>query len=126
LTNLAINQGTAKGALYIDDGDTYAFEHGAFAHTEFKYTNNTFSCVSLHEDPTGTDATDFAQSHQVLTIERIRIVGLKMQPTHARLYAPNIRPYKDLPFDYDKTNGVLSVGKPNVSVIDCRWSIVVV
>ncbi|KAI8099525.1 glycosyl hydrolases family 31-domain-containing protein [Halteromyces radiatus] len=113
----------AQGTLYLDDGETYAFQQGSYAYTEFRYNRGTLNCISLHDDPTSSAAVSFADSMKQLRIERIQILGLKKKPVHVRLANDKNDQYQDLAFEYNDTKSSLSIRDPGASVIDCAWSI---
>ncbi|CAO3597358.1 unnamed protein product [Absidia cylindrospora] len=115
----------AQGTLYIDDGETYDFQQGSYAHTEFNYNRGTLSCAPLHPDAASPAATSFAESMKLLRIERIRVLGLKKKPSHVRLSSNKDHPPQDLPFEYDDSNSSLYIRDPASSVTECGWSITI-
>lgn len=42
-----VQQGTAVGELYIDDGHTFNYEKKEFIHRKFSFTNNVLSSVCV-------------------------------------------------------------------------------
>ncbi|KAI8051382.1 glycosyl hydrolases family 31-domain-containing protein [Gilbertella persicaria] len=108
-------QGDAHGALYLDDEETYDFEKGAYAHTAFDYHQGSLTCQSMHED-----GNVFAKSKEKIRVERIHILGSK-KPAGVKVVQQGTSVEADYTFD----GQTITIKNPNVSVIQCGWSIVV-
>ena len=63
------SKGQASGDLYLDDGSSFAYKRGMYAHRVFEYKDSALSSKALPGSP-ARYVTD-------LVIERIIIVGLK-------------------------------------------------
>ncbi|KAI7904128.1 glycosyl hydrolases family 31-domain-containing protein [Cokeromyces recurvatus] len=116
-------KGDAVGTLYMDDEETYAFEKGAYTHTQFVFDGQTLQCSSLHEDPTSSKAKEFAQSISKVRVERIRILGQKQKPSSITI--KNSHGTTPGEFEYDEENKVVVIKDPKVSVTQCDWSIII-
>lgn len=74
--------GQAEGELYIDDGKTYDFEHGAFIHRSFDFKNTklTSSDASSKDSPKDTKKKPaYLKTMTGVTVERIIIVNAPQQ-----------------------------------------------
>ncbi|KAI8988495.1 glycosyl hydrolases family 31-domain-containing protein [Mycotypha africana] len=118
-------QGTAQGHLYLDDEETYDFEKGAYAYTEFIFKEDgELTCRNLHEHPNNSEATQFAQSREQVRVERIVILGQEKGPKTVRVITQN-GDEMQVEFEYDSRRQVVTVKDPKVSVIDCNWRVIV-
>ncbi|KAI9307319.1 glycosyl hydrolases family 31-domain-containing protein [Cunninghamella echinulata] len=113
----------SEGTLYLDDGETYAFQTGSFAHTQFKYFRNTLTCSSLHYDNTSSAAKSFAKSMDKVHIERVIVLGINKKPNTVKV--TNGNDVKQISFEYDQQKQSLLIRNPGTSVIECGWSIVI-
>ncbi|KAI8381483.1 glycosyl hydrolases family 31-domain-containing protein [Radiomyces spectabilis] len=113
--------GKAQGNLYLDDGESYDFQSGHYAHTLFDYEHGVLTCQSLHDANDSQAAQQFAKSMADLRIERIQVLGAK-QPTTVRAMKPNT-PAADIPFEYNSAQSTLVIKNPSTSVITCDWRI---
>lgn len=64
-------QGTARGDLYLDDGHSFAYRRGVYAHREFTFSEGVLTAAAFPEDVPGQK---FSSS---LLIERIIILGAR-------------------------------------------------
>ncbi|KAI8874863.1 glycoside hydrolase family 31 protein, partial [Backusella circina FSU 941] len=117
------NHGDAKGSLYLDDEETYRYQKGAYAHTEFNFANNELSCKSLHETPGSDAASKFINSSKQLHVERLVILGSK-SAKRVQIVDQN-GASKDAEFSFDNNADVLTVKSPKVSVVECGWKVIV-
>lgn len=62
----------AEGELYIDDGKSYEFQHGAFIHRRFKFSKGKLTSINLA--PTTADPKKFKTP---CLVERIVILGVR-------------------------------------------------
>ncbi|KAI9697516.1 MAG: hypothetical protein M1820_007782 [Bogoriella megaspora] len=72
------SSGSANGTLYLDDGESFDYEDGAFIHRLFSFSSSTGSLVSTSasEAPnTGKKAKAYENSMQGVRVERIIVVG---------------------------------------------------
>jgi alpha 1,3-glucosidase len=98
--------GSAKGDLYIDDGETFDYARGAYVHRKFVFTDNMLQSV-----PFATRTTaQFVQTFDVV-IELIQIAGLRATP---RRIVQTKR--GEVMFTVD--GGVVSIRKPMLLVKD--------
>jgi alpha 1,3-glucosidase len=114
--------GSASGRLYVDDGNSNAYENGAFVYQEFVYGGG-----SLRSEPrtlgSGTVRNDIAQKADLLTqvglgIERIDVHGTAH--TSAVLRMAGEAP---VPLTTMRRDGVLIVKLPPVKVGTHGWEI---
>jgi mannosyl-oligosaccharide alpha-1,3-glucosidase len=71
------SSGTAEGTLYLDDGESFDYEQGAFIHRKFVYDAATHSLRSEDLAPAakGRKAAAYEMSMQGVRVERVIIVG---------------------------------------------------
>ncbi|KAI8068008.1 glycosyl hydrolases family 31-domain-containing protein [Gongronella butleri] len=112
----------AEGTLYLDDGESYDYEKGAFAHTRFTYSKGDLSCQALHPNASGAAAQAFAKTIASLRVERLRVLGVNKAPSAVRV-SSGTGAARDVAFDYDDTKSVLVIRDPSVSVVDCNWTL---
>lgn len=101
----------ANGTLYLDEGDGYEYEKGAFLHRLFELTASNqmeFSIASSNLDPSGT-------LQSPVTIERINVLGLKFRPSRVHLLYEDYKA-QDLAFKFDEASRTLVIRKPDVLV----------
>ncbi|PIA14901.1 neutral alpha-glucosidase AB [Coemansia reversa NRRL 1564] len=75
--------GTATGRLYVDDGETYDYEDGAFIERELAFSNATLVSRPSARTISSVARTTFAKSMARVRIERIIITGLRSPTTMA-------------------------------------------
>jgi len=66
-------EGTAKGELYFDDGETFDYQQGAYVHREFEFKDGVLSSSDLGTKGKLTDK--FAKSVKSVGVEKILVVG---------------------------------------------------
>jgi alpha 1,3-glucosidase len=66
-------EGTAKGELYVDDGDSFHYEQGAYIHREFEFSNGVLESKNLGTK--GKLTEKYLKSMKDVVVERIVIVG---------------------------------------------------
>lgn len=68
--------GTAEGELYIDDGETYDYEYGAFTHRKFKYENDGLVSKDISEQKKDSKKkSTYSKTMEKVTVERIILVN---------------------------------------------------
>ena len=65
--------GKAEGELYVDDGKSFDYEHGAYIHRKFIYENGALRSEDLGTKGKLTDK--YAKKMEKVRIERVLIVG---------------------------------------------------
>jgi alpha 1,3-glucosidase len=71
--------GNAEGTLYLDDGESFDYEQGAYIHRKFTFTASTAQLVSEDLTPktqTGKKAEAYKKSMEGVRVEKIVIVGV--------------------------------------------------
>ncbi|KAH8702120.1 putative alpha glucosidase II, alpha subunit [Talaromyces proteolyticus] len=69
--------GAAEGTLYVDDGETYDFEKGAFIHRRFRFTESTLSSEDI--GTSGPKTGEYLKSMAGVRVERIVVVGAPLE-----------------------------------------------
>ncbi|KAK4514877.1 uncharacterized protein ATC70_002483 [Mucor velutinosus] len=116
-------QGHAQGRLYMDDEETYAFQNGAYAHTEFSFADNALTCKNIHENASSKEAEAFAKTVDKVRIERIHILGQSKKPSGVKVVTQGKTIESDFTFDYQRQ--AVTIKDPKVSATQCGWSIIV-
>jgi alpha 1,3-glucosidase len=139
--------GSARGDLYLDDGETYSHQQGQFVWREFVVEKPAKKAKTIRlsskdlgsEKPdqavdgvtlkTFNPANEFAKSIGDIRVEKITVLGLNAKPTAVRIEAG-----QDLVWDYvpgvassDKKEGassVLTIKDPKVLIVK-DWAIVI-
>lgn len=65
--------GTATGELYLDDGETFDYQTGAYIHRAFNFSNGVLKSESIATKGKSTDK--FVKSVKTVGVEKIIIVG---------------------------------------------------
>jgi alpha 1,3-glucosidase len=65
--------GTAKGELYVDDGESFDYESGAYIHREFDFANGVLASKDLGKKGKLTDK--YLKSMKNVVVEKIVVVG---------------------------------------------------
>ncbi|KAI7042213.1 hypothetical protein KC366_g4964 [Hortaea werneckii] len=70
------HSGDAEGVLYLDDGESFDFQEGAYIHRRFVYTGSTSSLMSedLATTP-GRKTKDYLKTMENVRVEKIIVVG---------------------------------------------------
>ena len=66
--------GMAKGELYVDDGDSFEYEQGAYIHRTFEFSNNVLESKNIATKGKLTDK--FLKTMKDVAVERIILVGI--------------------------------------------------
>lgn len=71
------NSGDAEGTLYLDDGESYAYEEGAYIHRQFQFSGATSTLMStdLASSSPGKKTRDYLKHMENVRVERIVIVN---------------------------------------------------
>lgn len=73
------NSGDASGTLYLDDGETFDFQSGAFIHRDFSYSSAMQTLQSVDLAPPGSadskEAKAYLASMANVRVEKIVVVG---------------------------------------------------
>ncbi|KAI7544968.1 putative alpha glucosidase II, alpha subunit [Hortaea werneckii] len=71
------NSGDAEGVLYLDDGESFDFQEGAFIHRRFTYKGSTSSLTSedLATTTPGSKTKDYLTTMENVRVEKIIVVG---------------------------------------------------
>jgi alpha 1,3-glucosidase len=132
-------EGTASGKLYLDDGEGYEYQNGAYILRQFDFSGHSLRSTAkpsqpmVHSQSTGVEKYDptgnsWAQAISHVKVERIVITGLKSEPKSIRVGGK-----LDLEYSYEK--GVSSDSKkgglasrlviknPGVGVVE-DWEII--
>ncbi|KAJ2646161.1 glucosidase II [Coemansia sp. RSA 1250] len=65
----------ATGSLYVDDGESYAYEQGAFIERDLAFANGTLTSRASSRSVTAPEQAAFAQAMAAVRVERIVVVG---------------------------------------------------
>jgi len=69
-------QGTAEGELYIDDGESYEYQDGAYIHRRFVFSAGRLTSEDLADKPVKEKKRrDFLKTMSSVHVERIIIIG---------------------------------------------------
>ena len=117
--------GQAEGLLYLDDEHTFAHEEsGMFALRKFSFSGTELRSSTARTvfNPVGRSTPLIASPDftAVNTVERNVIAGQSTAPKKVILTSNNIK--TNLFFTFDESNGVLTIKKPDVRVMD-DWTV---
>lgn len=65
--------GDAKGELYVDDGETFDYQQGAYIHRSFDYANNVLSSADISTKGKLTDK--YVKTMKAVGVEKVIVVG---------------------------------------------------
>lgn len=118
---IALNSSqAAEGELYIDDGKSFEFKHGAYIHRRFVFSDGKLTSVNLA--PTFPASSRFSSAS---VIERIILLGNAPGPKSAHIEATNLKVDVELgPLWVHRGRGsaVVTIRKPGVRIAD-DWTI---
>jgi len=66
-------KGTAKGELYVDDGESFDYENGAYIHREFEFADGVLASTNIAKKGKLTDK--YLKSMKNVGVEKLLIVG---------------------------------------------------
>lgn len=69
------SHGNADGTLYLDDGETFDYEAGAYIHRWFSFSRDGLELVSKDLSTKGKKTSDFLQTMKNVGVEKIILVG---------------------------------------------------
>lgn len=69
------DSGDAEGDLYLDDGESYDYEQGAYIHRSFKYNSDTVSLMSTDLSTPGKKTKAYLDQMKHVRVEKIVIVN---------------------------------------------------
>lgn len=69
------NSGDAEGTLYLDDGESFDYEQGAYLHRQFKYVGSTSTLTSEDLATPGKKTKEYLKTMEKVRVEKIIIVG---------------------------------------------------
>ncbi|KAJ2357628.1 hypothetical protein GGF43_001344 [Coemansia sp. RSA 2618] len=75
--------GSASGQLYMDDGESYAYEGGAFIERELTFANASLASRPSARSVVSAEQTAFAAAMAGIRVERVVVVGLSRAFTEA-------------------------------------------
>ncbi|KAF7723698.1 hypothetical protein EC973_001739 [Apophysomyces ossiformis] len=116
------HNGDAQGTLYLDDGETYDYESGAYAHTLFTFKNGVLTSENLHENETSEKAKAFAETMKAVRVERIRVLGAH-QPRKVVIVQDGEE--REALFEHDANTFETIIKDPKTSVVQTGWKIVI-
>ncbi|GAB2277287.1 Probable glucan 1,3-alpha-glucosidase [Dionaea muscipula] len=112
---IALNSSrSAEGELYVDDGKSFEFLHGAYIHRRFVFSNGKLT--SFNMAPTADAGTLFSSD---CVIERIILLGHSPGPKSALIEPGNKKTDVELgPLRFHRSRGpsILTIRKPNVRI----------
>lgn len=124
--------GTAKGELYLDDGESYRHREGEVVWREFsaekkgktiRLTSKDLVSRNLAVTVDGVALSKynpknaFAKSVESVRVERVLVLGLKAAPKSAKVQGG-----QDV--DWDFKDGVLVLKNPSIKVVE-EWEVVI-
>ena len=101
---LDINK-SAKGTLYIDDGQSYEYREGKFVYLEFNFQNNRF---------TG-NVKNTPKFESKSWLERVIVMGFESEPKQVKVIIP-LDGEQNLEFWFNDSTKVLTIRKPAVNI----------
>lgn len=118
---IAVNSSkAAEGEVYLDDGKSFEFQHGAYIHRRFTYSNGRLTSSNKASATLG--GRKFASQS---TVERIILLGLSPEPKTALVEPGNHKVDIErgpLLLRGGTGSSVLTIRKPNVNIAD-DWTI---
>ncbi|XP_030462520.2 probable glucan 1,3-alpha-glucosidase [Syzygium oleosum] len=118
---IALNSSqAAEGELYIDDGKSFEFKHGAYIHRRFVFTEGKLT--SLNMAPATSGNLPFKSE---CIIGRIILLGHAGGPKNALIEPGNLKAqieFGPLLLQGRSSSGVLTIRKPGIRIAD-DWTI---
>ena len=69
------NDGNAEGTLYVDDGESFNYQEGAYIHRKFTFSASTQSLVSEDLSTVGKKTKEYLKTMTAVKVEKIVVVG---------------------------------------------------
>lgn len=69
------DNGDAMGELYVDDGESYDYEAGAYIHRQFVYSAATQHLMSVNLGSDGAKTKSYLQSMEKVRVEKVIVVN---------------------------------------------------
>ncbi|MCJ1250918.1 hypothetical protein MMC30_008146 [Trapelia coarctata] len=69
------NDGNAEGTLYVDDGESFNYQDGAYIHRKFTFSVGTQSLVSEDLATAGKKTKEYLKSMAAVKVEKVVVVG---------------------------------------------------
>uniref|UniRef100_A0A8R1DKZ6 Glycoside hydrolase family 31 N-terminal domain-containing protein n=1 Tax=Caenorhabditis japonica TaxID=281687 RepID=A0A8R1DKZ6_CAEJA len=110
---IAVNQkgDHANGTIYLDDGESYAYENGDYAYWGFTFKKEhdyLHTITNKNLDKKGKFDSD-------VFIEKIVIRGAKFYPRNAHIFLDDFSP-EDLEFEFNRDNFIMEIANPGAFV----------
>jgi alpha 1,3-glucosidase len=96
---------SAKGTLYIDDGESFEYRDGKFLYIEFVFENNRLSGHVKNAPKFETKSW----------LERVMIMGFEAEPKSVKVVTP-LEGEQNLEFWFNDVTKVLTIRKPGVNI----------
>lgn len=111
-------QGNSGGDLYVDDGATFDYMEGQFAHRQFTFSNGRLTCRS---HPNSTTGKEYRMPN---TVERIVIYGYQGKPSLIYHGTKDSNGVEQLgkPLEYERVGTSIIIRKPDLE-ITADWDI---
>ncbi|KEG12162.1 glucosidase [Trypanosoma grayi] len=115
---IALNErGNSDGDLFIDDGESFAYESGAYIHRRFSFTENRLTCTA---HPEAMQSSTFSTVRN--RVERVIIFGYQGRPKRVIVETAAQSLLVGQEIEYELQGGALVLRKPDLPVMD-DWSI---
>lgn len=118
---IALNSSqAAEGELYVDDGKSFEFEHGAYIHRHFVFSDGKLTSVNL-----ATTSTGKSRFSSESIVERIVLLGHAPGPKSALIEPTNQKVGIELGplwLQWGRGSAVVTIRKPGVRIGD-DWTI---
>jgi alpha 1,3-glucosidase len=96
---------SARGTLYIDDGETFDYRAGKFLYLDFVFENNRLTGHVKNSPKFATRSW----------LERVMVMGFEAEPKGVKIVTP-LDGEQNLEFWYNDANQVLTLRKPGVNI----------
>ncbi|PWV01516.1 putative alpha glucosidase II subunit [Trypanosoma cruzi] len=117
---VALNEhGNSDGELFVDDGESFNYELGAYARRQFSFTENRLSCMAHPETMSHTSSLPGVRN----TVERIVIFGYSGRLKRVILQEAGAAIGVGREVDYEIQGATLVLRKPDVLIRD-DWTII--
>ncbi|RNF09848.1 putative alpha glucosidase II subunit [Trypanosoma rangeli] len=117
---VALNEhGNSDGELFVDDGESFNYETGAYIHRRLSFTGNQLTCTA-HPDAMSSVLTPLYVRNRV---ERVMIFGYVGRPKRVIVQTTVDSVGIGREVDYEMQGGALLLRKPDVPICD-DWTII--